>query len=124
MHISDWNSDVCSSDLRRRTYRADALFRRDQTLGGHAISAQDRKPRSVRQILPLPSPSLSFSECPERSDRFGPPAAFGRILVSDDRTEGRLTWQNRKSAAIARSASPRQQNPKHSLPLPPKRRLR
>src|SRR3546814_10007927 len=75
-------------------------------------------------IFPLPSPSLSFSECPERSDRFGPPAAFGRILVSDDRTEGRLTWQNRKSAAIARSASPRQQNPKHSLPLPPKRRLR
>src|SRR3546814_4741807 len=70
-----------------------------------------RPPRSTRTDTLFPYTTLFRS--PERSDRFGPPAAFGRILVSDDRTEGRLTWQNRKSAAIARSASPRQQNPKH-----------
>src|SRR3546814_241907 len=99
MRISDWSSDVCSSDLDRRRSRprASAMAGRSRALGRRAQHRRVRRPaRPGLRSCPDPPPSpewlsrvLNLAEYRHRSDRLAdhlPLAALvapGAILTKD-----------------------------------------
>src|SRR3546814_8092102 len=97
MRISDWSSDVCSSDLPTRTATRERVRRRPlgRTLGtaaGHPYSVL----LPVGFALPPPLPearcalTAPFHPCPPKPDR-GPAQAGGLLSVAlSDRKSTRL----------------------------------
>src|SRR3546814_4596461 len=94
MRISDWSSDVCSSDLRLCAGAAAAgLFRADQLAQDGAARARSRQ----RSSIPSPSRSLRFVRLEEirlrGTDRRGHSGLLLRLaLHRADRTPCRLHW--------------------------------
>src|SRR3546814_7887078 len=85
MRISDWSSDVCSSDLHRVEvdHRVDAGGARLQRLGAADLAAVDGHGGIVRHVLRL-----------ERTDRHPAPGE----QRSEDRSVGKecvSTWRSR-----------------------------
>src|SRR3546814_14330119 len=79
MRISDWSSDVCSSDLPQRTY----WFRR--RTGAATTAEVDRKAALPAPLLPSPRiPALQFGQLARRHNRLDPVAHVQR---AEDRGE-------------------------------------
>src|SRR3546814_20704350 len=87
MRISDWSSDVCSSDLRYRL-RADSLTALHSTEDLRRLQAVDR--RLLREHRFAGQPGFA--------------AALGRHRRSIDQ---RLQWRDRKSVVYGKSVSVR-----------------
>src|SRR3546814_13089884 len=96
MRISDWSSDVCSSDLPTRTATRERVRRRPlgRTLGtaaGHPYSVL----LPVGFALPPPLPearcalTAPFHPCPPKPDRGPAPAGDRKSVVSGERVSVR-----------------------------------
>src|SRR3546814_15621197 len=92
MRISDWSSDVCSSDLLRRRHRGARHGRRSASGGGTGARFAGRRDRPARLLLcrsdcgpalfPRPPRPVRHPRLPPRSppvlscSRFGPLSAL------------------------------------------------
>src|SRR3546814_8095776 len=75
MRISDWSSDVCSSDLRiRRTSAASRLPRRAGHRGQHRRSGRSQRDRQVSNSNHAPAPdagAIDYHAWPDAGGHFG-----------------------------------------------------
>src|SRR3546814_11519941 len=75
MRISDWSSDVCSSDLRiRRTSAACRLPRRAGHRGRHRRSGRSQRDRQVSNSNHAPAPdagAIDYHAWPDAGGHFG-----------------------------------------------------
>src|SRR3546814_14272773 len=84
MRISDWSSDVCSSDLAFRNAVAGVTTRRSETLADALVSAAEgdfvfTRPETSQALFEAAAPSLDAAAvtaaCRERMEGMRPPRA-------------------------------------------------
>src|SRR3546814_16501116 len=113
MRISDWSSDVCSSDLPDRSGHADRPGSPDAYRNGVADLAGGtgwRDPRARlgarRQELYRPAPQARARLTPSRGQTGGSGAAYRRMIASMAK-ERRRTRSDRKDGGVGKRVAGR-----------------
>src|SRR3546814_20157913 len=113
MRISDWSSDVCSSDLSTRLPRAEQVLRDGTTLGPDGRTAAVRP---LSTLLGCAGRTARDRWHPNRPRR----AAKGRLLPCGPRTGALLPVLMRRSECPARPLQHPMRPPPSSPKLPPR----